>query len=148
MIVKVNIDKNRRVSCSRNRIGTVGENNATTLLFNYPKEIEGGEYSFVAEVNGDSYILPISDERLSLPSYILTSEEFLAQVVAKKDGSIIWKTSPFKFTLFPTINDSGENSLDELKKQWVIEAQKPLTILVNKLTEKFKNINTERSEDQ
>ena len=43
---------------------------------------------------------------------------------------------------------AGSNALDELKKQWIAEGQKSLTILVNKLAERFKKINTERSEDQ
>lgn len=42
---------------------------------------------------------------------------------------------------------NGGSALDELKKQWVTEAQKPLTILVNKLTENFRAINQKRSSD-
>lgn len=124
MIVKVNIDKSRRVSCSRTRIGTVGENNATTLLFNYPTEIEGGDYSFVTEIDGGSYILPILDNKLSLPSDILIKEEFVAQIIATKDGNIIWKTSPFKFTLFPALDSSGNHGDSEKDKLRAELAQK------------------------
>lgn len=42
---------------------------------------------------------------------------------------------------------TGGGALDDLKKQWIAEAQKPLTILVNKLIENFRVINQKRSSD-
>ena len=117
MEIKITVKENRQMICSGYIIGTIGENNVTTLSFSFPKEIESWQHFLIADVKGDSYVLPIENETLLLPAYVLTASCFKAQVVATKDSGEKWISSPCRFILFPRINDSGENVIDTAKAE-------------------------------
>lgn len=117
MEIKITVKENRQMICSGYIIGTIGENNVTTLSFSFPKEIESWQHFLIADVKGDSYVLPIENETLLLPAYVLTASCFKAQVVATKDSGEKWRSSPCRFILFPKINDSGENVVEKAKSE-------------------------------
>lgn len=115
MKIKITVKENRQMICSKYIIGTIGENNVTTLSFSFPEEIRDWQHYFVAEVKGESYVLPIENGTLLLPSVILTANCFKAQVLATNDNGEKWRSSPCRFMLFPRINDSGENVIEKAK---------------------------------
>lgn len=117
MKIKITVKENRQMICSKYIIGTIGENNVTTLSFSFPEEIRDWQHYFVAEVKGESYVLPIENETLLLPSVILTANCFKAQVLATNDNGEKWRSSPCRFMLFPRINDSGENVIEKAKSE-------------------------------
>ena len=91
MKIKITVKENRQMICSKYIIGTIGENNVTTLSFSFPEEIRDWQHYFVAEEKGDSYVLPIENETLLLPAYVLNANCFKAQVVATKDSGEKWR---------------------------------------------------------
>lgn len=117
MKIKITVKENRQMICSKYIIGTIGENNVTTLSFSFPEEIRDWQHYFVAEVKGESYVLPIENGTLLLPSVILTANCFKAQVLATNDNGEKWRSSPCRFMLFPRINDSGENVVEKAKTE-------------------------------
>ena len=117
MKIKITVKENRQMICSKYIIGTIGENNVTTLSFSFPEEIRDWQHYFVAEVKGESYVLPIENGTLLLPSVILTANCFKAQVLATNDNGEKWRSSPCRFMLFPRINDSGENVVEKAKSE-------------------------------
>ena len=117
MKIKITVKENRQMICSKYIIGTIGENNVTTLSFIFPEEIRDWQHYFVAEVKGESYVLPIENGTLLLPSVILTANCFKAQVLATNDNGEKWRSSPCRFMLFPRINDSGENVVEKAKSE-------------------------------
>lgn len=117
MKIKITVKENRQMICSKYIIGTIGENNVTTLSFSFPEEIRDWQHYFVAEVKGESYVLPIENGTLLLPSVILTANCFKAQVLATNDNGEKWRSSPCRFMLFPRINDSGENVIEKAKSE-------------------------------
>ena len=117
MKIKITVKENRQMICSKYIIGTIGENNVTTLSFSFPEEIRDWQHYFVAEVKRESYVLPIENGTLLLPSVILTANCFKAQVLATNDNGEKWRSSPCRFMLFPRINDSGENVVEKAKSE-------------------------------
>ena len=117
MKIKITVKENRQMICSKYIIGTIGENNVTTLSFSFPEEIRDWQHYFVAEVKGESYVLPIENGTLLLPSVILTANCFKAQVLATNDNGEKWRSSPCRFMLFPRINDSAENVVEKAKSE-------------------------------
>lgn len=117
MKIKIAVTENRQMLCAQYNIGTIGENNATTLLFGVPKQIEGWKHFLNIETDDGCYVLLIKDGTLLLPSYVLTKRCFRLQFCAKKDSGEIWKSKPCRFTLNPTLDDSGENVIEKAKTE-------------------------------
>lgn len=126
MKIKITVKENRQMICSKYIIGTIGENNVTTLSFSFPEEIRDWQHYFVAEVKGESYVLPIENGTLLLPSVILTANCFKAQVLATNDNGEKWRSSPCRFMLFPRINDSGKNPAEECRLKLAAAMSKSL----------------------
>lgn len=117
MKIKIAVTENRQMLCAQHNIGTIGENNATTLLFDVPKQIEGWKHFLNIETDDGCYVLLIKDGTLLLPSYVLTKRFFRLQFCAKKDSGEIWKSKPCRFALNPTLDDSGENPITKAKTE-------------------------------
>lgn len=132
-----------------NDVGNTEEKNSTVLHFLFPDFLLGidiNEYSKeVVFKNGDNVThITIGNDlfvRLGIEQTIHPLLTF--QVVCKTD-EITWKTFPKTITLSESIADSGKSPIDELKRQWTAEAQRPLTILVNRVTEKVTELLNER----
>lgn len=146
MINRITVSEKRGLFPEYSSLGTIGEKNATTLLFLLPLSLQGYDKKIVCETAQGSFNYTVSNDTFDLPSEVLTDSTLKLQLVLKDGDKVIWKSVPYTFTLFPALDDSGENAFDELKRQWTAEAQRPLTILVNRLTETFKNLNTKRSD--
>lgn len=133
-------------SLCNNYLGTIGEKNATELAFALPVSLQGYAMSLVIVTVQGSFVYDLSDNTFALPSEVLTDNALDLQLILKDAGDVIWKSIPTTFYLNPSLDGSGESVFSELKKQWTAEAQRPLTILVNRLTEIFKNLNKKRSD--
>jgi len=117
MKIKIAVTENRQMLCAQYNIGTIGENNSTMLLFGVPKQIEDWQHFLNIETDDGCYVLLIKDGTLLLPSYVLTKRCFRLQFCAKKDSGEIWKSKPCRFTLNPTLDDSGENPITKAKTE-------------------------------
>lgn len=144
MINKITVSERRGLFPQYSNLGTIGEKNATTLLFLLPVALQGYSENIVCETAQGSFNYEISNDTFNLPIEVLTDSTLKLQLILKDGDKVIWKSIPYTFTLFPALDDSGENVFNELKKQWTTEAQRPLTILVNRVTEKVTELLSER----
>lgn len=144
MINRITVSEKRGLFPQYSNLGTIGEKNATTLLFLLPVALQGYSKKIVCETAQGSFVYDLTDTTFPLPSEVLTDNTLDLQLVLKDGDKVIWKSIPYTFTLFPALDDSGENAFDELKRQWTAEAQRPLTILVNRVTEKVTELLNER----
>lgn len=144
MINKITVSERRGLFPQYSNLGTIGEKNATTLLFLLPTSLQGYSENIVCETAQGSFNYEISNDTFDLPSEVLTDSTLKLQLVLRDGDKVIWKSIPYTFTLFPALDDRGENVFNELKKQWTTEAQRPLTILVNRVTEKVTELLSER----
>jgi len=144
MINKITVSERRGLFPQYSNLGTIGEKNATTLLFLLPVALQGYDKNIVCVTSQGSFNYAVSNDTFDLPSEVLTDSTLKLQLVLKDGDRVIWKSIPYTFTLFPALDDSGESVLNELKKQWTAEAQRPLTILVNRVTEKVTELLSER----
>lgn len=144
MINRITVSEKRGLFPEYSSLGTIGEKNATTLLFLLPSPLQGYSKNIVCETAQGSFNYDVSNDTFDLPSEVLTDNTLKLQLVLKDGDKVIWKSVPYTFTLNPTLDDSGENVFNELKKQWTTEAQRPLTILVNRVTEKVTELLSER----
>lgn len=144
MINRITVSEKRGLFPEYSSLGTIGEKNATTLLFLLPVALQGYGENIVCETAQGSFNYEVSNDTFDLPSEVLTDNTLALQLVLKDGDKVIWKSIPYTFTLNPTLDDSGENVFNELKKQWTTEAQRPLTILVNRVTEKVTELLSER----
>lgn len=126
-------------------IGTVSENKATTLNFIIPKELD--DYPerkiFIANSTG-SYPLSLVNDSVDIPREVTLVSNAEIQLVATNSDGREWRSKPYNINFYRSVDDSGESTLNELKKQWTAEAQRPLTILVNRVTEKVTELLSER----
>lgn len=144
MINKITVSEKRGLFPEYSSLGTIGEKNATTLLFLLPVVLQGYSKKIVCETAQGSFVYDLTDTTFPLPSEVLTDNTLDLQLILKDAETVIWKSIPTTFYLNPSLDSSGENAFDELKRQWTAEAQRPLTILVNRVTEKVTELINER----
>ncbi len=144
MINRITVSEKRGLFPEYSNLGTIGERNATTLLFLLPLSLQGYSENIVCVTSQGSFNYVVSNDTFDLPSEVLTDNTLGLQLVLKDGDKVVWKSSPYTFTLNPTLDDSGENVFEDMKKQWTAEAQRPLTILVNRVAEKVTELLNER----
>ncbi len=144
MINRITFSEKRGLFPEYSSLGTIGEKNATTLSFLLPTALQGYSKNIVCVTSQGSFNYVVSNNTFDLPSEVLTDNTLQMQLVLKDSDKVVWKSVPYTFTLNPTLDDSGENAIEEMKKQWTVEAQRPLTILVNRVAEKVTELLAER----
>lgn len=117
MINKITVSEKRGLFPEYANLGTIGEQNATTLLFLLPETLQGYSENIVCETAQGSFNYEISNDTFDLPSEVLTGSTLKLQLVLKDGDQVIWKSISYKFTLNPTLDDSGINVIDTAKAE-------------------------------
>lgn len=117
MINKITVSEKRGLFPEYSSLGTIGEKNATTLLFFLPSSLQGYSENIVCETAQGSFNYTVSNDTFDLPSEVLTDNTLALQLVLKDGDKVIWKSVPYTFTLNPTIDDSGENVIEKAKSE-------------------------------
>ncbi len=112
MINKITVSERRGLFPQYSNLGTIGEKNATTLLFLLPSSLQGYSENIVCETAQGSFNYTVNDT-FDLPSEVLTDSTLKLQLILKDGDKVIWKSIPYTFTLFPTL-DFGKNIFTEL----------------------------------
>lgn len=115
MLNKITVSEKRALFPEYSSLGTIGEKNATTLLFLLPSSLQGYSENIVCETAQGSFNYTVSNDTFDLPSEVLTDNTLKLQLVLKDENKVIWKSSPYTFTLNPTLDDSGENPITRAK---------------------------------
>ena len=118
MINKITVSERRGLFPEYSSLGTIGEKNATTLLFLLPSSLQGYDKKIVCETAQGSFNYTVSnDDTFDLPSEVLTDSTLKLQLILKDGNKVIWKSIPYTFTLNPTLDDSGENPITKAKAE-------------------------------
>lgn len=117
MINRITVSEKRGLFPEYSSLGTIGEKNATTLLFLLPSSLQGYSENIVCETAQGSFDYTVSNDTFDLPSEVLTDNTLALQLVLKDGDKVIWKSIPYTFTLNPTLNDSGENVIEKAKTE-------------------------------
>lgn len=117
MINKITVSEKRGLFPEYSSLGTIGEKNATTLLFLLPSSLQGYSENIVCETAQGSFSYTLSNDTFDLPSEVLTDSTLKLQLVLKDGDKVIWKSVPYTFTLNPTLDDSGENVIEKAKTE-------------------------------
>ena len=117
MINKITVSEKRGLFPEYSSLGTIGEKNATTLLFLLPSSLQGYGENIVCETAQGSFNYTLSNDTFDLPSEVLTDSTLKLQLVLKDGDKVIWKSIPYTFTLNPTLDDSGENVIEKAKTE-------------------------------
>lgn len=117
MINRITVSERRGLFPEYSSLGTIGEKNATTLLFRLPSSLQGYSENIVCETAQGSFNYTVSNDTFDLPSEILTDNTLKLQLVLKDGDKGIWKSIPYTFTLNPTLDDSGENVVEKAKSE-------------------------------
>lgn len=117
MINKITVSEKRGLFPQYSNLGTIGEKNATTLLFLLPSSLQGYSENIVCETAQGSFNYDVSNDTFDLPSEVLTDNTLALQLVLKDGDKVIWKSIPYTFTLNPTLDDSGENVVEKAKSE-------------------------------
>lgn len=117
MINKIVVSERRGLFPEYSSLGTIGEKNATTLLFLLPLSLQGYDKNIVCETAQGSFNYTVSNDTLNLPSEVLTDNTLTLQLVLKDGDKVVWKSVPYSFTLNPTLDDSGENVVEKAKSE-------------------------------
>ena len=116
MINRITVSEKRGLFPEYSSLGTIGEKNATTLLFLLPSPLQGYSKNIVCETAQGSFNYTVNDT-FNLPSEVLTDSTLKLQLVLKDGDKVIWKSIPYTFTLNPTLDDSGENVIEKAKTE-------------------------------
>lgn len=116
MINRITVSEKRGLFPEYSSLGTIGEKNATTLLFLLPSSLQGYSENIVCETAQGSFNYTVNDT-FNLPSEVLTDSTLKLQLVLKDGDKVIWKSVPYTFTLNPTLDDSGENVIEKAKTE-------------------------------
>ena len=117
MINRITVSEKRGLFPEYSSLGTIGEKNATTLLFLLPVALQGYSENIVCETAQGSFNYTLSNDTFDLPSEVLTDSTLKLQLVLKDGDKVIWKSVPYTFTLNPTLDDSGENVIEKAKTE-------------------------------
>lgn len=117
MINKITVSERRGLFPEYSSLGTIGEKNATTLLFLLPLSLQGYSEKIVCETAQGSFNYDVSNDTFDLPSEVLTDNTLALQLVLKDGDKVVWKSVPYTFTLNPTLDDSGENVIEKAKTE-------------------------------
>lgn len=117
MINRITVSEKRGLFPEYSSLGTIGEKNATTLLFLLPSSLQGYSENIVCETAQGSFNYEVSNDTFDLPSEVLTDSTLKLQLVLKDGDKVIWKSIPYTFTLNPTLDDSGENVVEKAKSE-------------------------------
>lgn len=117
MINRITVSEKRGLFPEYSSLGTIGEKNATTLLFFLPSSLQGYSENIVCETAQGSFNYTVSNDTFDLPSEVLTGNTLALQLVLKDGDKVIWKSVPYTFTLNPTLDDSGENVVEKAKSE-------------------------------
>lgn len=117
MINRITVSEKRGLFPEYSSLGTIGEKNATTLLFLLPSSLQGYSENIVCETAQGSFNYDVSNDTFDLPSEVLTDSTLKLQLVLKDGDKVIWKSIPYTFTLNPTLDDSGENVVEKAKSE-------------------------------
>ncbi len=117
MINRITVSEKRGLFPEYSSLGTIGEKNATTLLFLLPSSLQGYSENIVCETAQGSFNYDASNDTFDLPSEVLTDNTLKLQLVLKDGDKVIWKSIPYTFTLNPTLDDSGENVIEKAKSE-------------------------------
>lgn len=117
MINRITVSEKRGLFPEYSSLGTIGEKNATTLLFLLPSSLQGYSENIVCETAQGSFNYTVSNDTFDLPSEVLTDNTLALQFVLKDGDKVIWKSIPYTFTLNPTLDDSGENVIEKAKTE-------------------------------
>ena len=117
MINRITVSEKRGLFPEYSSLGTIGEKNATTLLFFLPSSLQGYSENIVCETAQGSFNYTVSNDTFDLPSEVLTDNTLALQLVLKDGDKVIWKSIPYTFTLNPTLDDSGENVIEKAKSE-------------------------------
>lgn len=117
MINRITVSEKRGLFPEYSSLGTIGEKNATTLLFLLPVALQGYSENIVCETAQGSFNYDVSNDTFDLPSEVLTDNTLKLQLVLKDGDKVIWKSVPYTFTLNPTLDDSGENVIEKAKSE-------------------------------
>lgn len=117
MINRITVSEKRGLFPEYSSLGTIGEKNATTLLFLLPSSLQGYSENIVCETAQGSFNYIVSNDTFDLPSEVLTDNTLKLQLVLKDGDKVVWKSVPYTFTLNPTLDDSGENVVDKAKSE-------------------------------
>lgn len=117
MINRITVSEKRGLFPEYSSLGTIGEKNATTLLFLLPVALQGYSKNILCETAQGSFNYDVSNDTFDLPSEVLTDNTLALQLVLKDGDKVIWKSVPYTFTLNPTLDDSGENVIEKAKSE-------------------------------
>lgn len=117
MINRITVSEKRGLFPEYSSLGTIGEKNATTLLFLLPSSLQGYSENIVCETAQGSFNYDVSNDAFDLPGEVLTDNTLKLQLVLKDGDKVIWKSIPYTFTLNPTLDDSGENVVEKAKSE-------------------------------
>ena len=117
MINRITVSEKRGLFPEYSSLGTIGEKNATTLLFLLPVALQGYGENIVCVTAQGSFSYEVLNDIFDLPSEVLTDSTLKLQLVLKDGDKVIWKSIPYTFTLNPTLDDSGENVIEKAKTE-------------------------------
>ena len=135
MINRITVSEKRGLFPEYSSLGTIGEKNATMLLFLLPSSLQGYSENIVCETAQGSFDYTVSNDTFDLPSEVLTDSTLKLQLVLKDGDRVIWKSIPYTFTLNPTLDDSGENLISKAKTEQRESDRAELGNALSKITE-------------
>lgn len=134
MINTIRVSEKRGLFPERLNLGTIGENNATELVFVLPESLVGYAAELVCETSKGSFVFSLQEYRFALPQELLTDSTLNVQLVLRDNNKVVWKSVPCTFTLNPTLDDSNENFAEQFRNEGREEYRAELADAVQELT--------------
>lgn len=147
MTVTIYVNENRTFSGVKKglSLGTVSENDVTDLKFILPQSLRYLTIRYILlETSLGIQQLYLDDKDSVTLDHTVTTDESVRLQLVLMNSTDVWKSAVYDATFYESLDTDTSSVLDELKKQWTAEAQRPLTILVNRVTEKVTELLSER----
>lgn len=108
--IKICRSRNLLIECGNNKVGTVGEHNATVLFFIKPSEINGEPIEhftmrLVISVGGERYLEEPDGNELALDERYTGSEKLTLVVQFLKNTEVKWTSYPLDLYFVESLPD-------------------------------------------
>jgi len=97
MTVNINILSNKYVQQDATTIGNDGEQNVTTLVFDFPSELDGFVPYIEINADGEEHFDIIFDRSYTLGAGMTRARRITCQVVFRDAEKAVWKSNEFEF---------------------------------------------------
>ena len=129
MNVEMNFNRDRTIDIdTKNKIGVVGDRNATILELSYSNGVPEGDKTLIFTNKNGSFRVPVEGDEVKIPKNVTTEVDLGVQLEIDNE-EYTWYSEKIKVKLYEGSDASGSNVIDSLVNEKILKVEGCLWVL-------------------